>query len=255
MVRRSMSYRLIRLQLDTHATSTMVPHAPHVIVPPPVLRPDWETLARLAFKWSKLSDLDAYPTPSSLHQFCGTTDKSKHTWFCDPNQENITVILRLKSPNQNCRFWGPNRETRATGFEAKPEKTVATYFEVKPEKTVRVFWGQTTHKPSTLVLRLNQETRAPRLHVHGADRTQRHPTSRSPGHRVSDLCDHPRSSTTGLLLLPWSSSLHVILHLSPAHHETSKHDSPHDTKIKVKQLKYPEFKFKPRQVNDSSQSN
>jgi hypothetical protein len=43
-------------------------------------------------------------------------------------------------------------------------------------------------------------------------------------------------------------------HLPPAHHETSKHDSAHETKIKVKQLKCPEIKFRPRQVNDSSQS-
>jgi hypothetical protein len=42
-------------------------------------------------------------------------------------------------------------------------------------------------------------------------------------------------------------------HLSPAHHETSKHDSPYDTKIKVKQQKHPGFEFKPRHANDSSQ--
>jgi hypothetical protein len=30
---------------------------------------------------------------------------------------------------------------------------------------------QTTDKASTLVLRLNEETHAPHLHVHGADRT------------------------------------------------------------------------------------
>jgi hypothetical protein len=44
-------------------------------------------------------------------------------------------------------------------------------------------------------------------------------------------------------------------HLPPAHHATSKHDSPHDTRIKVKQSKCPGFKFKPHEVNDSSQSN
>jgi hypothetical protein len=44
-------------------------------------------------------------------------------------------------------------------------------------------------------------------------------------------------------------------HTAPAHHETSKHDSPIETKIKVKQPKYFGFKFKPLQVNDSSQSN
>jgi hypothetical protein len=44
-------------------------------------------------------------------------------------------------------------------------------------------------------------------------------------------------------------------HLSPAHHETSKHDSLNETEITVKLPKCLEFKFKPRQVNDLSQSN
>jgi hypothetical protein len=40
-------------------------------------------------------------------------------------------------------------------------------------------------------------------------------------------------------------------HLPPAHHETSKHDSSNETKVKRKtKLNYPGFKFKPRQVND-----
>jgi hypothetical protein len=117
------------------------------------------------------------------------------------------------------------------------------------------FLGQTTHKPSTFILRLNQETCAPRLHVHGANRTQRHPTSRSPGHRVLNLCDDPRSSTWGLLLLLWSLSLHDMPHLPPAHHGTSKHNSPNEIEIKVKLPKCLGFEFKPRQVNNSSQSN
>jgi hypothetical protein len=71
----------------------------------------------------------------------------------------------------------------------------------------------------------------------GADCTRRHPTSRTSGHRVPDLYDHPRFSAPGLLLLPWSLSLHAMPHLSPAHHETSKHDSPNETKIKEKQNK------------------
>jgi hypothetical protein len=108
----------------------------------------------------------------------------------------------------------------------------------------------------TMVLRLNQETRALRLHVHDADCTQRHLTSRSSGHRVPDLCDHPRSSTPGLLLLPRSSSLHAMPHLPPAHHETSKHNFSKQNKDKRKtKQNYPRFEFKPRQGNDSSQSN
>jgi hypothetical protein len=49
-----------------------------------------------------------------------------------------------------------------------------------------------------------------------------------------------------------------MLHLPPVHHETSKCDSPNETKVKEKQNKtkqnYPGFEFKPLQVNDSSQS-
>jgi hypothetical protein len=95
-----------------------------------------------------------------------------------------------------------------------------------------------TNRP-TLVLRLNQETRAPSLHVLGADRTRCHPTSRPPGHRVPNLCDHSRSFAPGLLLLPRSSSLHAIPHLPPAHHEASKRNSPNanETKVKGKQNK------------------
>jgi hypothetical protein len=89
----------------------------------------------------------------------------------------------------------------------------------------------------------------------GADRAQRHPTSRSSGHRVPDLYDYSRSSTPSLLLLSRSSSLHTILHLPPVHHETSKHDFSHKTKINVQSQKCPGFEFEPSQVNDLSQSN
>jgi hypothetical protein len=180
------------------------------------------------------------------------------------------LVLRPKLGNPSPPwFWGSTKkptadfeakpeETVPTSFEAKLEKTVATGFEAKPAKTIAVgfeskplppvlrpnrwklsewFWGQTTHKPSTLVLWLNQEICAPRLHVHGAIRTRRHPTSRPPGHRIPNMCDHPRSSAPSLLFLPWSSSLHAMLHLPPTHHETSKHNSPKETKIKGKQNK------------------
>jgi hypothetical protein len=45
-----------------------------------------------------------------------------------------------------------------------------------------------------------------------------------------------------------------MLHL-PAHYETSKYDSLDETKIKVKSMNRPGFKFKPLQVNEAKQSN
>jgi hypothetical protein len=44
-----------------------------------------------------------------------------------------------------------------------------------------------------------------------------------------------------------------MLHLSPAHHMTSKHISPHKIDSRVEPPILPEFKFKPGQVNYSSQ--
>jgi hypothetical protein len=131
--------------------------------------------------------------------------------------------------------WWLHSRYLGTGYD-NHSQTVAIGFEAQTdEKPSKWFSGQTTHKPSTLVLRLNQETHTPRLHLHRADRTRCHPTSRPPSHRVPDLCDHPQSSALGLLLLPRSSLLHAIPHLPPAHHETSKHDSPNERRIKEKQ--------------------
>jgi hypothetical protein len=192
----------------------------------------------------------------------GLTKKPTASFGVKP-EETITTCFEAKLEKTVATgFEAKLEKTVTAGFEAKPLETINTGFEANPAKTVRVvlrpnhsqtvvigfeaqtdekpskwFWGQTTHKPSTLVLRLNQETRAPRLHMHGADRTRCHPTSWSPDHRVLDLCDHPRSSLPGLLLLPWSSLLHVMPHLPPAHHKTSKHDCPNETKIKEKQNK------------------
>jgi hypothetical protein len=47
-----------------------------------------------------------------------------------------------------------------------------------------------------------------------------------------------------------------MLHLPHAHHETSKYDSPNETKVKRKtKPNFPGFEFKPHQLNNSSQSN
>jgi hypothetical protein len=201
--------------------------------------------------------------------FWGSTKKLTTSFETKPRETVATSFEAKLEKTVGTGFEVKPEKTAAVGFEAKPPETVTTVFgaksaetvvadfQAKPVKTVRVilmpnhsqtvaigfepqtddkpsqwFWGQTTDKPSTLVLSLNQEIRAPRLHVYGADRTRCHPTSRSSDHRVPDLCDHPRSSAPGLLLLPPSSSLHVMPHLSPAHHETSKHDSPNEIKIK-----------------------
>jgi hypothetical protein len=128
-------------------------------------------------------------------------------------------------------------ETVTISFEAKLEKIVATGFEVKSAKTVRVVLR--SNHSQTVDLDFEAQPRNPRFLSSrpGADRTRCHPTSRPSGYRVPDLCDYPRSSAPDLLLLPRSSSLHAMSHLPPAPHETSKHDSPNEIKIKEKQNK------------------
>jgi hypothetical protein len=155
-VRRSPSYRPVRLQLASDATSVMVPCAPPAVVPLPVFKPDWETLVRLASTWSKPLDPDVCPTPTSLCRFCGATNKPKPAWFWGPNQETVAVILRPKSPNRSCWFWGPNWETlHHLSFEAQPRNRLSVLRpnQEKPSPPVlRTNW----RKPSQQVLRLNR---------------------------------------------------------------------------------------------------
>jgi hypothetical protein len=54
-----------------------------------------------------------------------------------------------KLPNRSCQFWGPNRKTRATGFEVKPGEIVDTGFEVKTEKTVATSFETKVEKTVT----------------------------------------------------------------------------------------------------------
>jgi hypothetical protein len=182
---------------------------------PSVLRPDWETLARLSSRRNKPLDVDAYPTPTSIHRFYDTIDKLKSAWFWDPKQETVAVILRPISLNQSCQFWGPNRETWATGFEAKPGEIVLVVLRPNHWQTIDLAFEA---KPR------NSRSSSPcawyRLHTMSPDLLIVQPPS------TRHVLDHPRSSAPGLLLLLRSSSLPAISHLSPTHRETSQCNSP-----------------------------
>jgi hypothetical protein len=150
-------------------------------------------------------------------------------------------------------FWGSTKklaigfeaklgETVTTSFEAKQEKTIVAGFKAKPLETVTTDFEAKLAKTVRVVLRPNHSQTIdlgfeaqPRNPCSSSPRARCHPISRLPGYRVPDLCDHPWSSAPGLLLLPRFSSLHAMPHLPPAHHETSKRDSPNKTKGKEKQ--------------------
>jgi hypothetical protein len=139
-------------------------------------------------------------------------------------------ILRLKPENQSEWFWGQTTRTVAIGFEAKPGETINLGFEGK---------SRNLHSSSPYA-RCRPYTASPDLSIIWTPST--HP-----------VLDHPRSFIPSLLLLPQSSSLPAMPHLLPTHHEISKHGSPHETDSMIEPPKFPEFKFKPRQVNYSSQ--
>jgi hypothetical protein len=179
---------------------------------------NWETLARLVFRWSKPLDLDMCPSPCSSCRFCGTAD----------NHSPLDFEAQTKKPSW--WFWGPNHQTTAVGFEAQIGKPDDLGFEAQPRNS----------RSSSPYAWCRSHTMSPDLPIV-------RPSS------IWPMLDHPWSSAPGLLLLPRSSSLSIVSHLSPTHHETNKHDSPYE-QIGVKEPKYPGFEFKLLQVNDSSQS-
>jgi hypothetical protein len=103
---------------------------------------------------------------------------------CHHASANLKV--RLKNPNQTISIRVTHRP-HSISFMAQPINRTPLHFETqitKPELSVlKLKLGN----PSTLVWRVNQETRAPRLYMYGAYRKRCHPTSRSSRHQVSNL--------------------------------------------------------------------
>jgi hypothetical protein len=185
--------------------------------------------------------------------------RNRHSDFEAQITKPKLPVLRTKPGNPPPPwFWGSTKkptasfeaksgEIIATSFKAKLEKTVATGFEAKPEKTVAV--GFEAKPPETVWVVLRPK------HLQTIDLGFK-AQPRNPRSSSSHARCRPASFAPGLLLLPQSSSLHAMPHLPPAHHKTSKRDSPNENKDKRKTKRtYPGFKFKPHQVNDSAQSN
>jgi hypothetical protein len=139
------------------------------------------------------------------------------------------TVLRPKPGNLSKWFLGQTTRTIATGFEAKPGETVDLSFVAKPRNP----------RTSSPYVWCRSHTASPNISIVRPSSTRL-------------VLDHPRSSGPCLLLLRRSLSLPTMPHLSPTHHETSKHVSPHEIDSRVEQQKKFEFKFKLRQVNYSS---
>jgi hypothetical protein len=66
LLRCTWSHRTDCLLLHFHVTSMMMPRAPPVVAPSPVVRQNWETLVRLASRQCKPPDVDTYPHAVSI---------------------------------------------------------------------------------------------------------------------------------------------------------------------------------------------
>jgi hypothetical protein len=144
------------------------------------------------------------------------------------NHSSLGFEAQTKKPSW--WFCGPNHQTTAASFEAQIGKTVNLSLEAEPRNS---------RSPSSCA-RCRPHTVSPNISI-----------IQSPS--IWPVLGHPRSSAPSLLILAQSSLLLTMSNLSPTNHETSKCVSPHDTNNRVEPLKSPRFKFKPRQVNYSSQ--
>jgi hypothetical protein len=97
-------------------------------------------------------------------------------------------------------FWGPNQQTVAIGFVAQTRKPVATGFEAKPGETANLGFEAKPRNPcsSSPYARCRSHTTSSDLSIVWPPNTWH-------------VLYHPWSSTLGLLLLSWFSSLSTIL--------------------------------------------
>jgi hypothetical protein len=114
-----------------------------------------------------------------------------------------------------------NHKNRSHRLEAEPRETVDLGFEARPRNP----------SSSSPCARCKPHTASPDLSI---------VRSSSP----RSVLDHHQSFTPNLLLIPRSSSLPTMPHMSPTHHETTKHVSPHKTDSRIEPPKFFGFKFK-----------
>jgi hypothetical protein len=150
--------------------------------------------------------------------------------------------FEAQTKKQSRWFYEPNHQTAAANFGAQTEKPMSSIlrlksgenfdlsFKAKPRKFVLLIYlctVQTAYSITDLLIVWPPSTRG--------------------------VLYHSRSSAPSLILLSRSLLLLVMPHLSYTYHKTSKHVSLHKTYSRVELPKFLGFKFKPRQVNYSSQ--
>jgi hypothetical protein len=114
---------------------------------------------------NRRGDFDTQITKTELPILRPKPENSPPPWFWGSTKK-LTTGFEVKSGETIATSFKVKLEKNiATGFEAKPTKTVIASFEAKPLEIVATgfesnrrkpsewFWGQTTHKPRSSVLR------------------------------------------------------------------------------------------------------
>jgi hypothetical protein len=200
--------------------------------------------------------------------FWGSTKKPTTDFDAKPGQTVATSFEAKLEKTVVAGFEAKPPETVATGFEAKPAETVTTDFEAKSAKTITAGFEAKPAKTVRVVLRPNHsqtvdlgfkaQPRNPRSsspharcrpHTVPLDLSIARPPSTQPVQPSPILCT--RSHTPAMILV-------AARHAAPAtctpRDKQTRFSKRNKNKRKTK-WNYPKFEFKPRQVNDSSQSN
>jgi hypothetical protein len=152
----------------------MVPHAPPVIMPSPVFRPDQKNLSQTCFHAKQAArsrcvsraDLPSLVLfrnrQTEAHLVLRTKPKNRRGDFEAKITKSELPVLRPKpGKTVTTSFEAKLAKTVAAGFEAKPLETVATGFEAKSAKTVRLVLRP--NHSQTVDLDLEAQPRNPRF--------------------------------------------------------------------------------------------
>jgi hypothetical protein len=191
------------------------------------------------------------------HRFWGQTGETVATSFEAKLEKTITAGFEAKPP-----------ETTTVGFEVKPLETVATGFEAKPVKTVQVVLRSNHSQTIPVVLRPNHWQTVdlgfkaqPRNSCSSSLRAWCRPHTVPPDLSIArplntrpvrpSLALYTRSPTPAMILV---TARHTAPATCTSQDKQTWFSKRNKDKRKTKQ-NYQEFEFKPRQINDSLQSN
>jgi hypothetical protein len=121
------------LLLHFHMTSTMMPRVPPTVAPSPVLRQNWETLARLASRWSKPPDFDACPHTVFI---CSSILRCKPTNL-------LPLVLRLKPRKHHGDFEAQITKPSTLVLRLKLRNYRSGFVAKILTNSSHWFWGQT----------------------------------------------------------------------------------------------------------------